>query len=167
MTPEALGSLIVGARYVLLLYLESSWLPTCLTNITQMVGQGIFRVYQQGRPRRSFRSLLSGAPVDSRDDPASWTSLVARSILYRVRQPSNFKELGQSGTPVCVVENLPNNAGKIAKVAGFSSFVQMSSDSQRFDLEGERLYKRLEEGRVAFYGAFQVPPELRDGYQIV
>ncbi|KAK4198399.1 kinase-like domain-containing protein [Triangularia verruculosa] len=133
----------------------------------QMVGQGIFRVQQQSRPRRSFRSMLSRAPADPRDDPAIWTSLVARSILYRVRQPSNFKGLGQSGTPVCVVENLPNTAGKISKVAGFSSFVQMSSDNQRFDLEGELLYKRLEEGRVAFYGAFQVPAELRGGYRIV
>lgn len=65
-----------------------------------------------------------------------------------------------------MVEDMPDKTGKIAKVAGFSSFVQVASDVQRYDLEGEKLYKRLEEGRVAFYGAFQVPPELRDGYRI-
>jgi len=56
---------------------------------------------------------------------------------------------------------------RIAKVAGFTSFAQMVSDVQRYDMEGDKLYKRLQEGRVAFYGAFQVPRELREGYRIV
>lgn len=58
-------------------------------------------------------------------------------------------------------------APPVAKVAGFASFVQMSSDVQRYELEGDKLYKRLQEGRVAFYGAFELPPELREGYRII
>jgi hypothetical protein len=60
-----------------------------------------------------------------------------------------------------------NNTRPVAKVAGFASFVQMSSDVQRYDLEGDKLYKRLQEGRVAFYGAFKLPPELQEGYRII
>ncbi|KAH7127767.1 hypothetical protein B0J13DRAFT_645779 [Dactylonectria estremocensis] len=75
---------------------------------------------------------------------------------------------GQSGTPVCLMDNGGNmNAAPVAKVAGFASFVQMASDIQRYDMEGDKLYKRLQEGKVAFYGAFQVPDELRAGYRII
>lgn len=137
-----------------------------------MVGQGIFRIQQQSRKRSSFLgSLSSGSSSsraqDPRDDPSTWTTLVARSILYRV-QPDYPARGGQSGVPVCVVsESMDGTTPRSVKVAGFASFVQMVSDVQKYDLEGDKLYKRLQEGRVAFYGAFQVPQELRDGYQIL
>jgi hypothetical protein len=89
--------------------------------------------------------------------------LVARSILYRVRHEGGVRG-GQSGTPVCVLDG---SSPRVTKVAGFASFVQMASDVQWYDLEGDKLYKRLQEGRVAFYGAFQVPTELREGYRII
>ncbi|KAK4644060.1 hypothetical protein QC761_301436 [Podospora bellae-mahoneyi] len=128
---------------------------------SQMVGQGIFRVHQQSRPSRSFRNLLSRAPADPSDDqPLGKTWLPDRSSI-EFGQPGNTRMFGQSGTP----RTCRTRPG-IAKVAGFSSFVQVASDVQRYDLEGKKLYKRLEEGRVAFYGAIQVPPELRDGYRI-
>ncbi|KAG6365290.1 hypothetical protein INS49_006899 [Diaporthe citri] len=138
----------------------------------QMVGQGIFRIQQQSRKRSSFLgSLSSGSSSsrtqDPRDDPSTWTSFVARSILYRVH-PDYPARGGQSGVPVCVVsENTDGTPSHSAKVAGFASFVQMVSDVQKYDLEGDKLYKRLQEGRVAFYGAFQVPRELREGYHIL
>ncbi|KAH6984366.1 hypothetical protein BKA56DRAFT_481371 [Ilyonectria sp. MPI-CAGE-AT-0026] len=105
--------------------------------------------------------------TDPKDDVKTWVRLVAKSILYRVRQDLHVRG-GQSGTPVCVLDSGgENNVAPIAKVAGFASFVQMVSDVQRYDLEGDKLYKRLEEGRVAFYGAFQVPKELQDEYRII
>lgn len=143
-----------------------------ISRVLQMVGQGIFRIQQQSRKRSSFLgSLSSGSSSsraqDPRDDPSTWTSLVARSILYRVH-PDYPARGGQSGVPVCVVsEGADEAAPRSVKVAGFASFVQMVSDVQKYDLEGDKLYKRLQEGRVAFYGAFQVPQELREGYQIL
>lgn len=142
------------------------------SSASQMVGQGIFRIQQQSRKRSSFLgSLSSGSSSsraqDPRDDPNTWTSFVARSILYRVH-PDYPARGGQSGVPVCVVsKNTDGSASHSAKVAGFASFVQMVSDVQKYDLEGDKLYKRLQEGRVAFYGAFQVPRELREGYRIL
>jgi hypothetical protein len=131
----------------------------------QMVGQGIFRIRQQAK-RRSFLGSLSGSSTDPRDDPSTWTVLVARSILYRVRHDVNIRG-GQSGTPVCVMSSESEDGRPVAKVAGFASFVQMVSDVTRYDLEGDKLYKRLQEGRVAFYGAFQLPSNLRDGFRIL
>lgn len=145
------------------------------SNTYQMVGQGIFRIQQQSRRRSSFLGSFSAGPSssrtqDPRDDPSTWTSLVARSILYRVH-PDYPVRGGQSGVPVCVVdESTGGTASRRTKVAGFASFVQMVSmvsDVQKYDLEGDKLCKRLQEGRVAFYGAFQVPRELREGYQIL
>lgn len=139
----------------------------------QMVGQGIFKIHQDSHRRSSFRSSLSARAnssraQDPRDDPSTWTSLVARSILYRVH-PDYPARGGQSGSPVCVVPETDdeNHSPFTAKVAGFASFVQMVSDVQKYDLEGDRLYKRLQEGRVAFYGAFQVPEDLRENYVIL
>jgi len=137
----------------------------------QMVGQGIFRIQQQHLPqpsrRHAFFSSSSPTTPDARSELSTWTSLVARSILYRVREDSvpgrPATRGGQSGTPLCVLDK----STRIAKVAGFTSFAQMVSDVQRYDMEGDKLYKRLQEGRVAFYGAFQVPRELREGYRIV
>lgn len=136
-----------------------------------MVGQGIFRIQQQSRKRSSFLgSLSSGSSSsraqDPRDDPSTWTSLVARSILFRVHSDYPVRG-GQSGVPVCIMsENTDGTASRSTKVAGFASFVQMVSDVQKYDL-GDKLYKRLQGGRVAFYGAFQVPEELREGYWIL
>ncbi|KAK5662110.1 hypothetical protein OQA88_8015 [Cercophora sp. LCS_1] len=128
--------------------------------------------------------LLTAAMSDSKTgiiEPQDWTPMVrvqiracnlelgavARSIPHRVRDDAGVRA-GQSGTPVCVVDSSDETGGTpVAKVAGFASFVQMVSDVQRFDLEGDKLYKRLQEGRVAFYGAFRLPSELTDEYTIV
>lgn len=144
----------------------------------QTVGQGIFRTQQQARRRLSiFGSRSSGgssAAADARDDPGPWTSLVARSILYRLRTDYPMRG-GQSGTPICIAKDErggldDGNSGSgtgVLRVAGFASFVQMASDVQKYDNEGDKLYKRLQEGRVAFYGAFQVPKVVTEEYSIV
>jgi hypothetical protein len=51
-------------------------------------------------------------------------------------------------------------------IVGFQSFVQRSGHVQNFDMEGPALEQRLQRGRVAFYGAFEVPAELKS-YDIV
>ena len=51
-------------------------------------------------------------------------------------------------------------------IVGFQSFVQRSGHVQNFDMEGHALERRLQLGRVAFYGAFEVPAELKR-YDIV
>ena len=95
----------------------------------------------------------------------TWTSLVSRSVLYRVN--SDLRVPGaQSGTAVCIHEEMEDVVASV-KVAGFSSFAQAVSDVQRFDMEGKKFYNRLEEGRVAFYGALQAPPKLRHEHAIV
>ena len=127
-------------------------------------------MHQETKPR-SFRSVFSGsssssATTDTRDELSTWTSLVARSILYRVRNDAGVRG-GQSRTPVCVLSASQAGEVRTVKVAGFASFVQMVSDVQRYEMEGDKLYKRLQEGRVAFYGAFQPPRELTEGYHIL
>ena len=130
-----------------------------------MVGQAIFRTQRKARRRSLLDSIRGTKELDQDEELEKWTSLVARSILYRV-YPEFPVRGGQSGTAVCFMER--GGAGEIsAKLAGFTSFVQMVSDVQRFDLEGEKFEKRLYEGRVAFYGAFQVPKKLRDEHVIV
>lgn len=51
-------------------------------------------------------------------------------------------------------------------IVGFQSFVQRSGQVQNFRMEGEALENRLKLGRVAFYGAFQVPEVLRREYSV-
>lgn len=133
-----------------------------------MVGQGIFCNRQNSR-RSRFRNPLSRKGKEregEEEDVASCKRLVARSVLYRVH-PDFSPRTGQSGNPICLRgEASFGGAPKPAKVIGFASFVQMAEDPQHYGMEGEPLYKRLEKGRVAFYGAFQVPSEMRENYTI-
>jgi hypothetical protein len=126
----------------------------------QAVGEGIFRLQQ---PRKGLFSALRKSK-EKEDGADVWTSLVARSILFRVH-PNCRPPGAQSGTAICILDE-DNKETKIAKVVGFTAFAQETTAIQSFDAEGPRLYSRLEQGRVAFYGAFQVPPELRDEHVI-
>jgi hypothetical protein len=94
-----------------------------------------------------------------------WTSLVSRSILYRVSPDFNVAG-GQSGTALYSIgerEDGKNGPG----VAGFQSFVQRSGHVQTYEMEGEQLNHRLKRGLVAFYGAFQVPKKIREEHIII
>ncbi len=131
----------------------------------QMVGQGIFKVREITEKKTRFKFFFSSRKLESKNNVETWTRLVSRSILYRIN--SNGGAPGaHSGTAVCMQEELEDGSLR-ARVAGFSSFAQHVSDVQRFDLEGARLYTRLQEGRVAFYGAFEAPAKLRDEHSIV
>jgi hypothetical protein len=53
-------------------------------------------------------------------------------------------------------------------IRGLQSFVQRGDHPRKFNPpEGPHLEQRLKEGRVAFYGAFRVPDELRKEYTIL
>jgi hypothetical protein len=53
-------------------------------------------------------------------------------------------------------------------VVGLQSFVQRSGHPQNFNMpEGPAMEQRLKTGRIAFYGAFQLPDELRKEYTIM
>jgi len=130
-----------------------------------MVGQGIFRTREKTKPKSRFKLPFNGKKSDSDHELGAWTSLVSRSLLYRVN-PALRRPVAQSGTAVCFLEESETETPRI-KVAGFSSFVQQVSDAHRFDMDGPKLYSRLQEGRVAFYGAFQAPKKLREEHTIV
>ena len=133
----------------------------------QMVGQGIFRLHSQLEKKTRFKFSFSHKRSNSGSSvttPEAWTSLVSRSVLYRV-DPDYRSAGAHSGTAVCVHTESEDGV-EIARIAGFSSYAQQVSDVQRFDLEGEKFYKRLEEGRVAFYGALQAPEKLREEHSI-
>ena len=135
-----------------------------VSDMAKMVGQGILRNRQTMNSRSFFGSIRGDRQEDSRGNLEVWTSLVARSVLFRVH-PDFPNRGGQSGTPVCLLDE--SEPGKpSAKVAGFVSFVQMVSDVQRYEMEGDKLDKRLNEGRVAFYGAFETSQKLREEHSI-
>lgn len=131
----------------------------------QMVGQGIFKVKEMTEKKTRFKFFFSSRKLDSENSIETWTSIVSRSILYRVNSHGGAPG-AYSGTAICMGDELEDGSLR-ARVAGFSSFAQHVSDGQRFDLEEERLYIRLQEGRVAFYGAFKAPAKLRDEHSIV
>lgn len=99
------------------------------------------------------------------DDPESWSTLVARSLLYRVSPDFDVPQ-GQSGVALYAVGDREDGSTGPG-VAGFQSFVQMSGHVQSYEMEGPPLDHRLRKGLVAFYGAFQVPEKLRKEHAIV
>jgi hypothetical protein len=131
----------------------------------QMVGQAIFKLRERSEKKTRFRFPFAHKTSGSDRNLETWTCLVSRSLLYRIDAALNAPG-AQSGTAVCIHENIGDGVPR-AKVAGFSSWAQPVSDPTRFDMDDRKLYSRLEEGRVAFYGAFQAPSKLRDEYCIV
>ena len=118
---------------------------------------------RQPRRTHSFPFLKKGK--EKEEGAETWTKLVARSLLFRVHP--KFRPAGvQSGSAICILEELSDGA-EVAKIAGFTSFAQESSAIQNFDIEGDRLYTKMEQGRVAFFGAFQLPSKLTDEHMIM
>jgi hypothetical protein len=130
-----------------------------------MVGQAIFKLRETSDKKPRFRFSFGYKSSHPTTDVDTWTSLVSRSLLYRI-DPNVRAPGAQSGTPVCIHDEAEDKIS-CAKVAGFSSWAQPVADITRFDMEGRKFYNRLEEGRVAFYGAFQAPFELRERHSIV
>jgi len=120
-----------------------------------VVGEGIF--LNQRAAAGSSRSLKD-------HDASTWKDLVSRAILYRV-YPDFDPPNGHSGTAL-YADGIREDGTVGPGIVGFQSFVQRSGKVQNFDMEGPALEQRLKLGVVAFYGAFEVPAELKQ-YGIV
>ncbi|KAI4694343.1 hypothetical protein J4E81_006560 [Alternaria sp. BMP 2799] len=115
-----------------------------------VVGEGIFL---------NQKAAAGDAKSVKHHDEATWKDLVSRAVLYRV-YPDFDSPNGHSGT-VLYANGTRTDGTEGPGVVGFQSFVQRSGHVQNFEMEGDALERRLRAGRVAFYGAFEVPAELK------
>jgi hypothetical protein len=121
-----------------------------------VVGEGIF--LNQTAAAGNSRSLRD-------HDMSTWKNLVSRALLYRV-YPDFDPPNGYSGIAL-YADGVRCDGSEGPGVVGFQSFVQRSGHVQSFNMDGPALERRLQLGRVAFYGAFEVPEELKRHYDIV
>jgi hypothetical protein len=121
-----------------------------------VVGEGIF--LNQTAATGNSNSLKD-------HDMSTWMRFVSRALLYRVH-PDFDPPNGHSGVAL-YAEGTREDGTMGPGIVGFQSFVQRSGHVQNFQMEGPHLEKRLHTGRVAFYGAFEVPEELKREYTIV
>ncbi|KAF2438617.1 hypothetical protein P171DRAFT_526258 [Karstenula rhodostoma CBS 690.94] len=117
-----------------------------------VVGEGVFLTQSATKPTRN-------------QDISSWKDFISRAVLYRV-YPDLDPPTGYSGLAL-YTEGVREDGTEGPGVVGFQSFVQRSGHVQNFEMEGGALDKRLRLGRVAFYGAFEVPDEVKTNYQIM
>ncbi|KAF1941506.1 hypothetical protein EJ02DRAFT_347687 [Clathrospora elynae] len=111
-----------------------------------------------------FLNQTSSTTTLKDHDTSTWKCLVSRALLYRVC-PDLDPPNGYSGMALYAMgEREDGTQGP--GVVGFQSFVQRSGQVQNFAMSGPALERRLQMGRVAFYGAFEVPRELK-GYDII
>ncbi|KAL1797949.1 hypothetical protein ACET3X_004555 [Alternaria dauci] len=120
-----------------------------------VVGEGIF--LNQKAAAGSSKTLKD-------HDASTWKDLVSRALLYRV-YPDFDPPNGHSGTAL-YANGIREDGTEGPGIVGFQSFVQRSGHVQNFEMEGPALERRLQLGRVAFYGAFEVPAGLKQ-YGIV
>jgi hypothetical protein len=121
-----------------------------------VVGEGIF--LNQAAAVGSSKHLKD-------HDMSTWKDLVSRALLYRVC-PDFDPPNGYSGVAL-YAEGTREDGTKGPGVVGFQSFVQRSGHVQNFGMEGPALERRLQLGRVAFYGAFEVSGTLKREYTIM
>ena len=120
-----------------------------------VVGEGIFL---------NQKAAAGGSKSLKEHKASTWHDLVSRAILYRV-YPDFDPPNGHSGTAL-YADGVREDGTYGPGIVGFQSFVQRSGHVQNFEMEGPALERRLQLGRVAFYGAFEVPAELKQ-YDIV
>lgn len=121
-----------------------------------VVGEGIFL----------NQTAAAGNSKSLRDhDMSTWKTLVSRAVLYRV-YPDFDPPNGYSGVAL-FADGIREDGTPGQGIVGSQSFVQRSVHVQDYGMESPALDKRLQLGRVAFYGAFEVPEELRRDYTIV
>ena len=130
----------------------SKTLKTSRPSEVLVVGEGIFLNQNSAKPTRDH-------------DISTWKDLVSRAVLYRV-YPDFDPPTGYSGIALHA-EGTREDGTEGPGIMGFQSFVQRSGVVQSFEMEGVALEKRLKLGRVAFYGAFEVPEKLKKEYRIV
>lgn len=111
-----------------------------------------------------FLNQSGGLKTTIGQDNSVWQHAISRALLYRVNpdfEPSN----GYNGIALYadgLLEDGTNGPG----IVGFQSFVQRGGSVQNFEMEGVALKERLRRGYVAFYGAFQLPEELKMDYSV-
>lgn len=134
---------------------DAKTLKCSLCSDVLIVGEGIF-----------LNQMAAAGAKNLKDhDRSTWTDLVSHAVLYRVN-PDFDPPSGFSGIAL-YAEGMRTDGTEGPGVVGFQSFVQRSGQVQNYNMEGSALDQRLKRGRVAFYGAFQVPHELRKEYTIV
>jgi hypothetical protein len=121
-----------------------------------VVGEGIF--LNQTATTGNSKSLKD-------HDMSTWKNLVSRALLYRM-YPDFDPPNGYSGVAL-YADGTREDGTTGPGIVGFQSFVQRSGHVQNYSMEGPALEKRLQLGRVAFYGAFEVPAGLKREYSIV
>ncbi|KAF2466192.1 uncharacterized protein BDR25DRAFT_294329 [Lindgomyces ingoldianus] len=131
---------------------EAKTLKTNRPSEVLVVGEGIF-----------LNQTASVKPSRGHDIGV-WKDFVSRCLLYRVHKDFDTPN-GHSGIAL-YADGLREDGTTGPGIVGFQSFVQRSGHVQNFKMEGGALERRLKLGRVAFYGAFQVPDELRKAHTI-
>lgn len=112
------------------------------------------------------QSAATGANPFRDHDEHTWNKLVSRAVLYRV-SPEFDPPNGSSGIAL-YANGLREDGSYGPGVVGLQSFVQRSGYPQNFNMsEGQAMDQRLRTGRIAFYGAFQIPDDLRTNYRII
>ncbi|KAH6642314.1 hypothetical protein C7974DRAFT_303401 [Boeremia exigua] len=134
---------------------EAKTLKCNLCSEVLVVGEGIFL----------NQTTVAGPNPAKEHDKSTWTKLVSRAVLYRVN-PDFDPPNGYSGVAL-YANGLREDGTEGPGVVGFQSFVQRSGQVQNYAMEGSALEQRLSKGRIAFYGAFMVPEELRKHYTIL
>jgi hypothetical protein len=105
-----------------------------------------------------------GSKTLKEHDASTWKELVSRALLYRV-YPDFDPPNGYSGIAL-YADGVREDGTEGPGIVGFQSFVQRSGHVQSFEMEGSALERRLQLGRVAFYGAFEIPANMKQ-YDIV
>lgn len=114
-----------------------------------VVGQGIF--LSQSASARSFKSL------DDHD--------VSRALLYRVHPDLDLPS-GHSGIAL-YADGEREDGSHGPGIVGFRSFAQRFQPMQDGNTKGPNMDEGSRAGRVAFYGAFEVPGMLKREYTVV
>ena len=120
----------------------------------QIIGTGIRINYE------SFQSNVKTVNIDIIQ------KAVSECLLYRV-SPNFSTESGNSG--IVVWAEGRREDGTVGRgVVGFQSFEQKSNFAQpSINALSKAVQQRLEDGRIAFYGSFKVPPQMKEEYEIV
>lgn len=95
----------------------------------------------------------------------AYTNLISVALLYRIH-PILSPPYGHSGIAL-IADGSREDGSTGPGIVGFQSFVQHSDVTQVSSEDDDVLSQKLEEGVVAFYGAFEVPEELKKNYTIV
>jgi hypothetical protein len=128
-----------------------------LQSEAMIVGEGIFLNQAAAAGSKSLKD----------NDELTWRKMVSRAVLYRL-SPDFDPPNGYSGIALYAENGKREDGSTGPGVVGIQSFVQRSMFAQTFNMpQNATMERHLRQGRIAFYGAFQVPDDLRANYSIV